>query len=94
MNEGTLCTMHQALAELWGSFRGGRTHFMTVAGAWCGAGHCSCEPCEARQGCIVTSLTPTGLLGRTLGEEGFDLVPVQISSPKWRKAITTPATLS
>ncbi|MPC83738.1 hypothetical protein E2C01_078454 [Portunus trituberculatus] len=53
------------------------------------------EPCEAQQGCIVTALTtPTGLLGWTLGEEGFVPVPVQISTPKWSIDITTPATLS
>ncbi|MPC93128.1 hypothetical protein E2C01_088250 [Portunus trituberculatus] len=97
MNKATLCAMHQTLAGRRGSYRGERTPFMTVVG-WLGRGVWRViahgDPCEVLQGYIVTALTPTGLLGRTLGKEGFVPVPVQIRTPKWRINITMPATLS
>ncbi|MPD01041.1 hypothetical protein E2C01_096552 [Portunus trituberculatus] len=77
MNEGTLCAMHQTLAIRGGSFWGERTHFMTVAGAWCVASHSLLMASRVRSGKVASSLlSHTGLLGRTLGEEGFVLVPV------------------
>ena len=76
MSEGTLCTVHQALAAR-GSFWGERArHARTVFGHSVWRGTARGEPCEAPQGWLVTASHPRDKM--TLRVEQF--VPTSVEA--------------